>query len=533
MNKNPAKRKRVMDRSLRLGHCVCDPQKSCPCPLLKEKDVCLCAGERQESVADKVALTQLVANAGCASKIDQATLKQTLSGLPFPNDPRVLIGAAVGDDAGVFQIDDERALVQTVDVFTPCVDDPYLFGQIAAANSVSDIYAMGGAPLTALSIVGFPSHAVAPAVLREIFRGGLDKMAEAGVAVIGGHSINDPEIKAGFAVTGIMNPKRVLARANAKPGNILVLTKPIGTGILAFAAQLGRAPAEGLEAAARSMTALNKTAAEIMARFGVHACTDVTGFSLLGHLAEMARGSNMDMELVWDDIPFFPGVLDCAAAGMLPGAVERNRESSGAMVTAGPGVDGLMQDICFDAQTSGGLLMSVEASQAPALIGALRQAGVVAAAAIGRVTGAGAGGIFLRTTGQRKMPAAAGRPVSVQSKPDSSMNDPSNAPCCAHAAPSPANDSSPAGGGGSGLQTRFMDFLKTVNAPGALDAHTKQALALALSVLARCEPCVKAHLQKARAMGFTEEEIDEAAWMAIAFGGSPVMMFYNTVYAAK
>ncbi|MCR4413497.1 MAG: selenide, water dikinase SelD, partial [Thermoguttaceae bacterium] len=208
-----------------------------------------------------VRLTALVDRPGCASKIDAATLRRVLAGLPASSDPRVLLGMPAGDDAGVYQLDERLALVQTVDVFAPSVDDPYLFGQIAAANSLSDVYAMGGRPLTALSIVGFPVRTLPDRVLREILRGGIDKMTEAGVAVIGGHSIHDKDIKAGFAVTGVIEPARVVARAGARPGDRVILTKPIGTGILAFAAQIGRAPPASLDAAARSMAALNRRAA--------------------------------------------------------------------------------------------------------------------------------------------------------------------------------------------------------------------------------------------------------------------------------
>jgi selenide,water dikinase len=277
------KRKRIMRRSMQLGHCICDPKKGCPCDIFREKNVCPCAGERLEEPVGPVRLTELVHSPGCASKIDQVSLNKVLEGLPTMDDPRVLVGVPAGDDAGVFQLDDETALVQTVDVFSPSVDDPYVFGQVAAANSLSDVYAMGGRPISALSIIGFPIRSVPDDVMHQILRGGIDKMTEAGVPVIGGHSINDQEIKAGFAVTGLINPKEIYTNAGARPGDRLVLTKPLGIGIIAFAAQIGRAPAEGLEASARSMAALNRRAAELMAEFGAHACTDVTGFALMGH----------------------------------------------------------------------------------------------------------------------------------------------------------------------------------------------------------------------------------------------------------
>ncbi|MHC4481142.1 MAG: selenide, water dikinase SelD, partial [Planctomycetota bacterium] len=262
--RDPAKRRRVMERSMRLGHCICDPKKPCPCDLLREKDVCLCAGERLDAPEGPVRLTRLVESAGCASKIDQAALKSVLAGLPSPDHPRVLVGMPAGDDAGVFLLDEQTALVQTVDVFSPSVDDPYTFGQVAAANSVSDVYAMGGRPLTALSIVGFPIRTVADRAMKDILRGGIDKMTEAGVAVIGGHSIKDAEIKAGFAVTGLVDRGAIVTNAGALPADLLVLTKPLGTGIISFAAQIDRAPAGSGQAAARSMTALNRAASELM-----------------------------------------------------------------------------------------------------------------------------------------------------------------------------------------------------------------------------------------------------------------------------
>ena len=238
--KDIEKRKRVMARSMRLGHCICDAKKTCPCDVFREKDVCPCAGESLDGHAGPLKLMDLVQNAGCASKIDQATLQRVLQGLPFLDDPRVLIGAPAGDDAGVYRLADDLALVQTVDVFSPSADDPYLFGQIAAANSLSDVYAMGGRPITALSIVGFPIQAAPEAALHQILRGGIDKMTEAGVAVIGGHSINDPQLKAGFAVTGLVHPERIVTNAGARPGDCLVLSKPLGTGVISFAAQIGR-----------------------------------------------------------------------------------------------------------------------------------------------------------------------------------------------------------------------------------------------------------------------------------------------------
>jgi selenide,water dikinase len=522
---------------MQLGHCICQPKKACPCDLFRQKDVCPCAGERLEEHNGAVPLTELVERPGCASKIDQAALKRVLQGLPERDDPRVLVGVPAGDDAGVFRLDDHLALVQTVDVFSPSVDDPYVFGQIAAANSLSDVYAMGGRPITALSVVGFPIQAVPEHVMHEMLRGGIDKMAEAGVAVIGGHSIHDQEIKAGFAVTGLIDPEQTVTNDGAQPGDRLILTKPLGTGIIAFAAQIGRASADAREAAARSMATLNKSAAELMVDAGAHACTDVTGFGLIGHLAAMASASKVDVEIIWDDVPLLPEVLQCAAEGVIPGATERNRESSGHAVLAEPNVEPAMLEICFDAQTSGGLLIAVPEPRAATLLAQLRQADAPQAAVIGRVCGTGSGRVLVRSEGRRPIPA--GRPTprmpampSHPEKPAETCCAPEEVRemnCCEAGDPAPEVAASAAP---REIEAKFQDFLKAAGTPGALDARTKRAVAIALSVLAKCEPCVRSHVKKAREMGFSQEEIDEAAWLAISFGGSPTMMFYKGVRKA-
>ncbi|MCX7973583.1 MAG: selenide, water dikinase SelD, partial [Candidatus Aminicenantes bacterium] len=287
------RRRRVMGRSIQLGHCICNPKQKCPCDIFKQKNVCLCAGERLPEEETEIKLTRLVENAGCASKIDQVDLKEILANLPEILDPRVIVGASAADDAGIYALSDELALVQTVDVFTPNVDDPYVFGQIAAANSVSDVYAMGGQPLTALSIISFPIDRLPKRVMEAILRGGLDKLKEAETIVLGGHSLKDEEIKFGFAVTGLINPKKIITNKGARPGDILVLTKPLGTGVLSFAHQIGRAPEEGFKAAIKSMIELNREAAEVMVSVGVRASTDITGFGLLGHLSEIVSSGNI------------------------------------------------------------------------------------------------------------------------------------------------------------------------------------------------------------------------------------------------
>ena len=532
---NIERRKRVMQRSIRLGHCICDPKQPCPCPLFKEKNVCTCAGERLESPTGSVRLTKLVEKAGCASKIDQAFLKKVLADMPVIDDPRVLVGVPAGDDAGIYDMGNGQALVQTVDVFTPSVDDPYTFGQVAAANSVSDVYAMGGTPLTALSIVGFPARMIPDEALFQILAGGIDKMKEAGCAIVGGHSINDAEIKAGFAVTGLIDKDRVVTNAAARPGDVLILTKPLGTGIIAFAAQIDRARPESVKATAASMAALNKTASELMVQFSAHACTDVTGFSLMGHLAEMARSSGVDVQVIWDDLPLFEGVLECAAAGILPGAIERNKESCSDRVVAPSVLPQEMVDICYDAQTSGGLLIAIEQGKAADLLKALHDRGISAAAIVGKILAKGSGAIYLETTGKRTIPSS---PIKAPEPSQSSIVNHQSSipevPCCADAvssaAPAPSGAVGPRGGSEMDqVKASFKQFLSAANSPHRLDAYTKQAMAIALSVALRCEPCLKMHLKNAGSKGFSQDEIDEAAWMGISFAGSPAMVFYELI----
>jgi selenide,water dikinase len=530
---NMERRKRVMQRSIRLGHCICDPKKPCPCDLFTEKDICLCAGERLDSPTGPIELTQLVEKAGCASKIDQAFLKQVLKGLPAVDDPNVLVGVPAGDDAGVYDMGDGKALVQTVDVFTPSVDDPYMFGQVAAANSVSDIYAMGGTPMTAVSVLGFPVRKVPDRAMNEILSGGIDKMNEAGAAIIGGHSINDSEIKAGFAVTGIIDKDKIVTNANAREGDVLILTKPLGTGIVAFASQIGRADAESVKASAQSMTTLNKLASQLMVKFGAHACTDVTGFSLCGHLSEMALSSGVDVEVIWDNIPVFPGVLKYAAAGILPGAIERNKESCSDRIVPVESLPQEMVDICYDAQTSGGLLVAIAQKDADDFLKALHDEGISAAAAIGKVSGKGSGLVHIITDGSREVPPPPEKSAEKKPQSEQQLQEPSTAepqtdevPCCADA----VSSTGPAKAERSDIakiKAKFTDFLGSASAPHGLDAYTKQAMSIALSVAMRCEPCLKMHLKKAKEKGFTQDEIDEAAWMGISFGGSPTMVFYE------
>ncbi len=306
-----------------------------------------------------------------------------LGKLPRSKNPKVLVGFDNADDAGVYQIGEDLALVQTLDFFTPIVDDPYTFGQIAAANSLSDVYAMGGRPVSALSIVGFPAKAEA-AVLEQILLGGHAKMEEAGCAVIGGHSIADEEMKFGYAVTGLISPARILTNAGAHPGDVLVLTKLLGTGVISTALKRGAAQEASLRAATESMTALNRRACEIALGFGVHGATDITGFGLLGHAREMALASKVGLELDHTRLRFLPGALEAARAGHQPGGLKNNREFASCSVSIRGPVPAEIQALLYDPQTSGGLLLSVEASDATPLEKAL-QAAAVPAGIIGRV----------------------------------------------------------------------------------------------------------------------------------------------------
>lgn len=270
----------------------------------------------------------------------------------------MLVGFDTSDDAGVYRLSPECALVQTVDFFTPIVDDPYTYGAIAAANSLSDVYAMGGRPITALSIVAFPGNGD-PAVLASILQGGLSKMVEAGCTVVGGHSVSDPEVKFGYSVTGLVHPDKVWANAGARPGDVLVLTKPIGTGIIATAGKRGAAAEAHLAGAVESMLRLNRAAAERLAGCGVHGCTDITGFGLLGHGREMALGSQVTLEIDAAAVPLLEGVRDYARAGAIPGGLRNNRDFASCDVEVAGQIEEDLLAILYDPQTSGGLLAAL------------------------------------------------------------------------------------------------------------------------------------------------------------------------------
>ena len=335
-----------------------------------------------------IRLTQQVKAGGCASKLAPGSLAAVLAKLPRQSDPNLLVGFDTSDDAGVYRIAPDLALVQTVDFFTPLVDDPFTFGQIAATNALSDVYAMGGRPVTALSIVCFPQDGDLD-VLEAIMRGGLAKLAEAGCVVLGGHSVKDQEIKFGYAVTGLIDPDRVLTNASAQQGDDLIFTKAIGTGVITSALKQGKAQPAWVAEATRSMTTLNRAASEVVAGAdGVHAMTDVTGFGLMGHGRELALGSGMTIEFTVDRIPRIEGALDAIHLGAIPGGLLANREFAECVSADAPGssIPDDVRALLYDPQTAGGLLISVAAENSSALLRSLHDAGV-AATKIGAVLG--------------------------------------------------------------------------------------------------------------------------------------------------
>ncbi len=299
-----------------------------------------------------------------------------LKGLPVESSPDLLVGWETSDDAGVIRLRDDLALIQTVDFFTPIVDEPRAFGRIAAANALSDVYAMGGRPLTAMNLVCFPRDKLPKEVLREILLGGIEAVHEAGALLVGGHSVNDPELKYGLSVTGVVHPQRIVTNRGARPGDRLVLTKPLGTGILSTAIKgrlLGKEAEEGV---IKWMAALNREASEAMQEVGVSACTDITGFGLLGHALEMASASGVEIRLWASRVPLLPQVLDMARMGMVPGGSFANRKYCERSVIVEGGLDPLLLDCLADAQTSGGLLIAVPEARAGALHQALERRGV-------------------------------------------------------------------------------------------------------------------------------------------------------------
>jgi selenide,water dikinase len=342
-------------------------------------------------LASSVKLTSMAKAAGCAAKLNPATLDAVLRKLPRQTDPNVLVGFDTNDDAGIYLLGEGLALVQTVDFFTPIVDDPHLFGQIAAANALSDVYAMGGRPVSALSIVGFPEKGD-PVILEEIIRGGLSKMNEAKCSVIGGHSIRNEDMLFGYAVTGVINPLRVWRNVGARAGDVLLFTKPLGTGVITTALKKDRAAPESLAAAVTAMTTLNRDASLALQELDektacakrIHAVTDVTGFSLLGHAREMALGDpardieQVSFEIDHQALDYFPGAVEAAREGHLSGGLKNNRAFIGDCAMFDARVPPEFQDLLFDPQTSGGLLICISPECAEAALSALGHHGVTA-----------------------------------------------------------------------------------------------------------------------------------------------------------
>ncbi|MPM67353.1 Selenide, water dikinase [bioreactor metagenome] len=345
-------------------------------------------------MSDELKLTKLAQCAGCGAKVGAGVLAQLLSGLPVRHDPNLLVGYDTSDDASVYKISDDLVLIQTVDFFPPIVDDPFTFGQIAAANALSDVYAMGGEPRLALNLL-CASPQMSPEAVHAVLRGGYDKVYEAGAVITGGHSIQDSEPKYGLSVTGFGHPEKIWMNSRAQAGDVLLLTKPLGIGILTTAHKGGMADENAYAQAIEQMRTLNKTARDIMTNFTIHSCTDVTGFGLLGHALEMAKGGGITLILEHERIPLLPQAYELAELGLLPEGMYRNRNFAGSHVFAAPGVSRAAQDVFYDPQTSGGLLMAVPEAGAQLLIERLTDA-LPYAAQIGYVSHPGEYSIEIR-----------------------------------------------------------------------------------------------------------------------------------------
>jgi selenide, water dikinase len=341
-----------------------------------------------------IRLTAYASGGGCATKIPQSDLAAILAALPVPHQsPSLLVGAHTGDDAAVYRISDDVALVVTTDFFAPVVDDPGDYGAIAAANALSDVYAMGGTPLLALNIVAWPAEDALPAsILGEVLAAGAQTVRDAGALLAGGHSVRDNEPKYGLAVVGTVHPDRVTTNALGRPGDALVLTKPLGTGIVSNATKLGEAPDDVAAAAVASMRRLNRDAAAVASRHGVRCATDVTGFGLLGHARNIAVGSACGVEIDASSLPLLPGVEALVEQGLVPGGSRRNLAYADTWTQWDAGVSALQRTVATDAQTSGGLLLAIDAAQAAALVDDIRNSGGVAEQ-VGRLTGAAAGSV--------------------------------------------------------------------------------------------------------------------------------------------
>ncbi|MEJ2636912.1 MAG: selenide, water dikinase SelD [Calditrichia bacterium] len=338
---------------------------------------------------DEIKLTHYTHGLGCACKLRPQLLEEVIRKLPVPVDDNVLVGTETADDAAVYRIDGKTAIVQTVDFFTPVVDDPFQFGAIAAANSLSDIYAMGARPLFALNVVGFPSNRLPVEVLEEIMRGAQSKAQEAGISIIGGHTVDDTEPKFGLAVTGIADPEKIIRNSGAQIGDVLILTKPLGTGILSTALKQGLLEKEQQRMLVEIMGALNRDAAEAMQEVGVHACTDITGFGLLGHLLEMIKDSNATAFIQHENVPFLPGVQELSAGNMIPGGTRDNFSYTSPFVGYDEHISENKRLMLNDAQTSGGLLIAVRADRADKLLEKLHSQNIGEVRRIGEIREAG------------------------------------------------------------------------------------------------------------------------------------------------
>ena len=332
----------------------------------------------------EVKLTKLASCAGCGAKMGAGTLAKMLDGFKAHSDPRLIVGYDKSDDASVYVLDDNTALIQTTDFFPPIVDDPYLYGKIAATNALSDVYAMGGEPKLALNIL-CAAEGMAEETIREVLRGGYDAAYEAGAIITGGHTIRGAEPIYGLAVSGFVHPEKVLTNSNAKPGDVLILTKPLGVGILTTGAKADMVEQEVMGRIYAQMATLNKAARDIMVQYEVHSCTDVTGFALMGHSYEMAQGSNCTIHIQVDKVPWHPEALELASMGLVPAGAYRNREYAQAGVAVRGKLSRAMEDILYDPQTSGGLLFALPADQAETCLAHLKQA-IPSAAIIGYVT---------------------------------------------------------------------------------------------------------------------------------------------------
>jgi selenide,water dikinase len=384
---------------------------------------------------------------------------------------------------------------------------------------------MGGEPRTALSILAFPSETLHGEVMYQMLAGAMETLAGANVALIGGHSIKDEEIKLGFAITGVIDPKVAEALDHPQVGDLLVLTKPLGTGVLAFAQQVGRAHAAGMAAAAASMAMLNKAAADAMREAGASACTDITGFGLFGHLVRMMRQRQLTALVFAEALPAFDGVLELLRSDVIPGAVERNRDFAGGDLEAAPGVDEACVNLGFDAQTSGGLLIAVSPESLGKLQSSLARRGVKGFV-IGRIIGQSNGRIVVSPSSAepvtRSKSETAGRSPARESMRSPSASEEHQPGCCAEVF-GPAAGASSAGES----QRAFAAMLRSVQSGGALNEKAKELILFGLVVQSRCAPCFQAHYQRAREMGISQAELDETAWCAIAMGGAPVKMFYQ------